>query len=244
MRTALAILALTALSLPASAALRVHSPIVEQGEFELETAFDVTGDHRPQKTGAYTANVALSYGVTSFWKVELEGQWKRDPQNPAKFDATSFGNIFQVTEQGKYAADLGFFLEYEAVSQRGDHSSVTFGPLIQAEFGSNLTTLNLLFTHELGNRSAPGLAFEARLQSVWPVNDAISAGFEAYWQPGRLGAFPLASAQGLRSGPVVVGDLRLPGLGKLKYELGYLFGITGSTPQGTLRGVLEYEFRF
>ena len=244
MRTTLAALAFATFALPASAALRVHSPIVEQGEYELETAFDVTGDHRPQKTGAYTANVALSYGVTSFWKVELEGQWKRDPQSQAKFDATSFENIFQVTEQGKYAADLGFFLEYEAVSQRGDHSSVTFGPLIQAEFGSNLTTLNLLFTHELGNRSAPGLNFEARLQRVWPVTDAISAGIEAYWQPGRLGAFPLASAQGLRSGPVLVGDLRLPALGKLKYELGYLFGITGSTPQGTLRGVLEYEFRF
>ncbi len=244
MRAALAALAFATLSLPASAALRVQSPIVEEGEVEVETAFNATADHRPQKTGAYTANVALSFSPTHFWKIELEGQWKRDPQNPWQFDSTSFENTFQLTEQGKYAADLGFFLEYESVAQRGDHSSVTFGPLIQKEFGANLTTLNLLFTHELGNRSAPGLNFEARLQSVWPVNDAISAGIEAYWQPGRLGAFPLASAQGLRSGPVLVGDLRLPALGKLKYELGYLFGITGSTPQGTLRGVLEYEFRF
>lgn len=243
-RTAALLLPALLLAQPAAAALRVHSPIVEEGEAEIETAFDVTADHRPTQTGAYSANIALAYSPTAFWKLEVEGQWKRDPQSPAHFDSTSLENVFQLTPQGKYWADLGFFLEYEAVSQRGDHSSVTFGPLIRKEFGANTTTLNLLFTHELGNRSAPGLQFDARLQSVWPVTEGLQAGVEAYWQPGRLGAFPGVSAQGLRSGPVLLGDLRVPGLGKLKYEIGYLFGITGSTPQGTLRGLLEYEFHF
>jgi len=228
----------------AEAALRVYSPIVEEGEAEVETQFDATGDHRAAKTGGMTANVSVGYGVTSWWKAEVEGQWKRDPQGAAHFDSTSFENIFQVTEQGKYAADVGFFFEYEAVSQRGDHNNVTFGPLIQTEFGANLTTVNVLFTHELGNRSAAGMGFEARVQSVWPINDYVSGGVEAYWQPGRLGAFPLASAQGLRSGPVLTGDVRVPGLGKVKYELGYLMGVTGASPQSTVRGVVEYEFHF
>ena len=229
---------------PAAAALRVYSPIVEEGEAEIETQFDATGDHRPTKTGAYTANVSLGYGVTEFWKAEVEGQWKRDPQGGMLFDSTSFENIFQLTPQGKYPVDLGFFVEYEAVSQRGDHNSVTFGPLIQKEFGSNLTTLNLLFTHELGNRSAPGMQFDMRLQTVWPITENLSGGAEVYWQPGRLGAFPGVDGQGLRAGPVLTGDLRLMGLGKLKYEIGALFGGTGSSPQGTLRGLLEYEFHF
>ena len=228
----------------AQAALRVHSPIVEEGEGEIETAFDGTGDHRAAKTGGWTSNVSVGYGVTSWWKAEIEGQWKRDPQGAWHFDSTSFENVFQVTPQGKYAVDLGFFVEYEAVSQRGDHSSVTFGPLIQKEFGANVTTVNVLFTHELGNRSAAGMGVEARVQSVWPITDYVSGGVEAYWQPGRLGAFALVSAQGLRSGPVLTGDVRVPGVGKMKYEVGYLMGVTGASAQHTVRGVLEYEFHF
>lgn len=231
-------------ALPAMAALRVYSPIVEEGEAEIENQFDATADHRPTKTGAYTANVSVGYGVNSFWHTELEGQWKRDPQGGMTYDSTSFENIFQLTEQGKYDVDVGFFAEVETVRQRGDHNNMTFGPIFRKEFGSNVTTLNLLFTHEMGNRSAAGATFEARLQSLWPINDWLQGGVEAYWQPGRLGAFPGLDAQGLRSGPALAGGLRLPGMGNLKYELGYLFGVTGSTPQGTVRGVLEYEFRF
>ena len=241
---AVATLAVATLAAPATAALRVHSPIVEEAEAEIETKVDATIDHRPTRTGGYSANVSLGYGVTEYWKLEVEGQWKRDPQGASHFDSTSIENVFQLTPQGKYWADVGFFVEYEAVAQRGDHSSVTFGPLIQKEFGANLTTVNLLFTHELGNRSAPGLGFELRVQSVWPITENLSAGVEAYWQAGRLGAFPGLDAQGLRSGPVLTGDLRLLGHGKLKYEIGYLFGITGNSPQGTVRGVLEYEFHF
>jgi len=32
--------------------------------------------------------------------------------------------------------------------------------------------------------------------------------------------------------------------GKIKYEVGYLFGITPSTPRGTLRWKFEYEISF
>lgn len=245
LRPIAAALALAALStVPAAAALRVHSPIVEEGEAEIETQFDATVDRRPERTGGYTANVSLGYGVTSYWKTEIEGQWKRNPQGALLFDSTSLENTFQVTPQGKYWADVGFFLEYEAVSQRGDHSTITFGPLISKEFGANTTTLNVLFTHELGNRSAPGMNIDVRLQSLWPVLENLSAGVEAYWQPGRLGAFPGVNAQGLRSGPVLAGGFRMPGLGKFKYEVGYLVGITGAAPQGTMRGLLEYELRF
>ncbi len=231
-------------ALPASAALRVYSPYVEEGEAEIETQFDATADHRPTKTGAYTANISVGYGVTSFWKAEVEGQWKRDPQGGMTFDSTSFENVFQVTEQGKYDVDVGFFAEIETVRKRGDHNSITLGPIFRKEFGSNVTTVNFLFTHELGNRSAAGATFETRVQSLWPITDALQGGIEAYWQPGRLGAFPGVNTQGLRSGPALAGDWRVPGLGKLKYELGYLVGITANAPQGTLRGVLEYEFRF
>jgi hypothetical protein len=48
----------------------------------------------------------------------------------------------------------------------------------------------------------------------------------------------------------LLADLRHVGLqnfapyGKLKYEVGYLFGLTQATPSGTVRWRLEYEIPF
>jgi hypothetical protein len=229
---------------PAAAAVHVHSPIVEEGEWELETRFDRTNDRSPTKDNEYSYNVSIAYGVTSWWKTELEAQWKRDPGGRLQYDSTSFENTFQLTPQGQYWVDVGIFAEYESVVQKGDHDSFTFGPLIQKEFGINLTTLNLLLTHELGRGSATGFAVEMRAQSVWRIFPWLAPGIEAYWEPGNVGNFRGAAKERLRSGPVVVGGLRLGGLGKLKYELGYLFGLGRASERGTIRGLLELELHF
>ena len=44
-----------------------------------------------------------------------------------------------------------------------------------------------------------------------------------------------------RCGPVLVGGQFLGGVGKVKYEFGYLFGLTNGSPAGILRWRLELE---
>jgi hypothetical protein len=229
---------------PAVAAIHVFSPIVEEGEVELETFFDRTNDPRPTKDNGYTYNVDIGYGVTSFWKTEIEAQWTHDPQGKLHYDATSSENVFQLTPQGAYWMTLGLFAEYELVARKGDHDSITLGPILQKEFGRNVTTLNLFLSHELGHGSAGGLEVDGRLQSVWRVHPAFAPGFEAYWEPGKLGSFQSVSEERLRAGPAAVGTFRLGQVGKLKYEIAYLFGMTGASEHGTLRGLLEYEIFF
>jgi hypothetical protein len=43
---------------------------------------------------------------------------------------------------------------------------------------------------------------------------------------------------------VLVGLQNFAPYGKLKYEVGYLFGLTQATPRGTIRWRLEYEIPF
>jgi hypothetical protein len=40
------------------------------------------------------------------------------------------------------------------------------------------------------------------------------------------------------------GTYSLAPYGKIKYELGYLFGITPATPRGAVRWKFEYEIQF
>jgi len=72
---------------------------------------------------------------------------------------------------------------------------------------------------------------------------------EFYGDSGVVGSSPRFSQQELLIGPVAIGSLSMYELGlghagKLKYELGWLFGATQSSPNGTLRWKLEVEIPF
>jgi hypothetical protein len=233
----------------ACAARHVFSPYVEEGEFELETFFNqaVAGKSGVNGQGSYAGSIG--YGVTSWWKTEIESTWSRSPGGSTALgtvlhDSVASENIFQLTERGEYWLDVGFFAEAEFVRQAGDHNNLTVGPLLAKEFGPSLTTLNLLFTQEFGSAAAGGQSVDFRLQSVWRVAPLFAPGVEAYWQPGNLGRFASYNSQGLIAGPVVTGGYRLGRAIKLKYEIGYLFGATNASPNGTVRGLLELEWRF
>ncbi len=235
-------LAVLAWSQSASAAIHVFSPIVEEGEVEIETKFDRTIDKSADKDDQYSYNVSVGYSPTSFYAFELEAQYKHDPGGKNNFDSFSFENRFQLTEQGKYFADFGFFLEYEHVALSNDNDSLTFGPIIQKEFGRNLTTLNLFFEKTLGKGAQGGLQVDYRLQQIYRVTEAFKPGIEIYGEPGKLGNFNKFDDGHLRVGPVVLGSIPVGKLGKLKYEAGYLFGATRASESGTFRSLLELEF--
>jgi hypothetical protein len=141
------------------------------------------------------------------------------------------------------------FAEYEMPIHRGDAKSFTFGPLGQTEFGEiagfgALHTLNVLFTKTVGNDSTDATRLNVAWQSRLLVDPLIAPGFEYYSQidqivhPGKL------AEQLHRIGPVLIGLQSFAPYGKLKYEAGYLFGLTTATARGTLRWKLEHEIPF
>ena len=86
-------------------------------------------------------------------------------------------------------------------------------------------------------------------QTRWNIWQPLSPAIEIYGDAGSLGASPRLQQQQLMIGPVGVGSVHLNDLGlgkggKLKYELGWLFGATSASPQGALRWRLEVEIPF
>lgn len=228
----------------AHAAIHVMSPIVEQGEFEIETAADRRFDKNDNLDDAQSQNVDIGYGVNSFWATELETQWKQDPMGSRHYDSTSWENRFQLLPQGKYWLDAGLFAEYERVAQTDDHNNATVGLLLQKELGQNVTTVNFLLNREFDTGGAAGAQVDYRVQTRWRWYAAFQPGLELYGEPGRLGNLEAESDQRTRLGPVVTGVLPLGLPGKMKYELGYLYGLNHSSEQGTVRALFEYEAHF
>ncbi len=250
--TALALLA----PLGARADFRVVSPYeVDYGEFEIEHNGSAVFDRRPDNTGNRSYTLELGTGLTSWWHSELELGFEREAGSgqPTMLTQIVTENMFQLTQPGQYFADFGFYVEYGQSLTRGRYAAsnqVTFGPLIAKDIGRTTNTLNLFFSRQLGpNQTSQNLNFTYAWQTRWNIWQPLSPAIEIYGDAGPLGASPRFQQQQLMIGPVGVGSLRLNDLGlgksgKLKYELGWLFGATSASPQGALRWRLEVEIPF
>ena len=242
----------------ARADFELHYPIVDYRELEFEhnaaTTFDKANSGKSNNQ-SYTFE--LGYAPVPWWEPEIEGDMVAPPgQKNLSFDATVFENTFQLTEQGKYWADLGFFAEFTHAAARVAPDSFTFGPIIQKQantlFGldlghDTLHTLNLFVNKQIGSGHQDATPLSIAWQSRLRLNPFFEPGFEYYGQISSIaGASTLDQEAPVqhRLGPVLVGQYNLEGLGKLKYELGYLFGLNIATERGALRWRLEYEKAF
>ncbi|HVA13282.1 MAG TPA: hypothetical protein VNF99_08530 [Stellaceae bacterium] len=239
---------------PARADFELHYPIIDYRELELEHNADTTFDQpKSGKNNNQSYTIELGYAPVPWWEPEIEGDLNAAPGQNLSYSATTFENTFQLTEQGKYWADLGFFAEYSHVASKADADDIVFGPLIQKQmpdiFGvdlghDTLHTLNLLVTKEVGrnrNDATPlAIAWQTRIR----INPYFEPGFEYYGALSSIAGVSTGQPQQHRLGPALVGEYNLFQYGKIKYEAGYLFGLNRATERGTLRWRFEYEKAF
>ncbi len=254
------LMTITALALLAPqivhADFRVVSPSeIDLGELEIEHNGSAVFDRRPDNNGGRTYTLEVGTGLTSWWHSEIEFGFERESGSgqPTLLTQIVTENMFQLTEPGQYFADFGFYIEYGQSLTRGIHASsnqVTFGPIIAKDIGRTTNILNLFFSRQLGpNQTSQRLDFTYAWQTRWNIWEPLSPAIEIYGDAGSFGSSPRLSQQQLLIGPVAVGALRLNDLGlgrggKLKYELGWLFGTTPASPQGALRWRMELEIPF
>jgi len=242
---ALALITVWAGSSPVRADFQVRSPIVEEGEFEYEHNGSITFDkNKSGKNNDQSYTHSLGYGVTSFWKAEVEGEFEAAPGSNLRFTATTFENTFQFTPQGQFFADLGLFAEYSHAADRNSPDTYKIGPLVEKEWGATLHTVNLLFERQIGLHRTDATDFSPAWQSRWRLHGLFEPGFEYYGEIADIASPGKPADQQHRIGPVAVGAFDTAGLGKLKYEVGYLFGLTRGTESGAVRWKLEYEISF
>jgi hypothetical protein len=240
----------------AHADYRIVSPYeIDFGELEIEHNGSATFDRRPDKSGAQSHTIEFGTGLTTWWHSEIELGFDRDPgfNQPTLLTQAVTENMFQLTEPGAAFADFGFYVEYGQSLTSGKHAGsnqVTFGPVVAKDIGRTTQTINLFLTRQLGpNQTSQGLDFSYAWQGRWNLWQPLSPAIEVYGDAGTLGRSPRLSQQELLVGPVAVGSLRLGELGlghagKVKYEVGWLFGATQASPQGALRWRLELEIPF
>lgn len=230
----------------ASPALRaedkVYSPYVEQGEVELEFRGHTTFDSDPDKNDQQAYKLEAGYGVTAHWFTAIGSEIENDANNGLQYESTFWENIIQFGEQGEYWVDSGLYVEYHLAKQAGTPDELETKLLLEKASGNFVNTANLALVWEYGSNASSATNFEFAWKTTYFISARVRPGFEAYAEVGELGHPWPADQQDNRIGPVVCGDLERTSHGKLKYEVGYLFGVSDAAPNGTLKFELEYEF--
>lgn len=227
-----------------AATLKVYEPYVEQGAVELEMKGWYEGNNHGAED-AQTYKLSAGYGVTSFWFTEGVVELEKEGDEALKVASFEWENIFQLTPQGKYWADLGFIAELEVPQHGGEPEEFAFGPLITKQIGPTIHTANVIFEKQFGSNAADGVALVYAWESRWMVNQYFEPGIDAFGEFGEIGHFSPSSEQEHRVGPMFAGKVNVGNRGGyIKYVLGVLFGLTPSSPDTTLNWRIEYETRF
>jgi hypothetical protein len=219
----------------------VFSPVVEEGEREIELNMGTAKNANGTRKSAYALSVG--YGVNSRWFTEIEAKWHKDPGNANSFDAWEWENRFQLTETGKYPVDVGFLFELERPEDRTEGYEYKWGALLQADLGTMVqANLNILFEKHI-HAASPG---PAELGYQWQVKYRYKPEFEFGAQGfGEVGAWDhwdATSKQSHIAGPAIFGKLDIGERRAIKYDAGILFGLNNGSPRTTFRMRAEYEF--
>jgi len=225
---------------PADAqARKVYSPIVEQGEVEVEYMLDFSVDTDPGKNSSARHQFELEMAVSSRWLTAIYGDFRKQPGQGFSYQGVKWENIYQLFEQGEYWLDAGLYLEYfrpRAALHKAD--ALEFKLLLEKEHGRLVNTVNLIFKKEVGTNTSSITTTGYALRSKWRGQRVLELAVEIYGSLGDIGHSPPVSRQSHQIGPVVLGTFR----SGISYEFGYLFGLTTSTEQGMLKFVTGYEF--
>ncbi len=227
---------------------KVYSPIIQKGEIEIEAEGLYTFDERQDKGGAQSQKYAVGYGVTDRWATEVYGEWENNPKEgkSLEFRNVELENRVQLFEQGQYWLDAGLYFSYEFASENKDPDKIEAKILLEKQLGNFVHTANLILEREVGGETPEG---KEKTKHEWAGGVAWSSRYRwrQYFEPGveihydakELNESHSFNEQELQVGPVLYGKI-----GPIKYDVGYLFGISEAAPDGQLKWIVEFEWHF
>jgi hypothetical protein len=218
----------------------VRTPIVEEGEKEIDFKWGVEKNrHGPS---ANATSIGFGWGATSWWFTELYGKWHRAPGEASGFDAWEWENKFQLVPTGKYPVDIGFFLEIERPKDRAEGYELTYGPLLQSEWGPVQGNLNLLWEKHVRATESFDTELKYQAQLKYRGAERLEWGAQAFGELGRWNHWSPSSQQEHKLGPAIFGKVKAGATQAIRWNAGLLFGVTSASPRTSLRVQAEYEF--
>ena len=219
----------------------VYSPIVEEGEKEIDFKFGTANARDGSSESA--VSVGLGFGVNAWWFTEVYAKGNRQTPDGWRFDAIEWENKFQLTETGKYPVDVGLVVEIERPQDRSEGWELRFGPLFQMELTPKLVVnVNLLFGRHYNADTPSPMSMDYQWQLRYRWKPEFEVGAQGFGSLGPWREWLPSEQQEHKAGPAVFGKVRLDGRHALNYNAAWLLGTNSNTAGNTVRLQVEYEY--
>ncbi len=210
---------------------KIYHPYVQPQEKEFEIRGGIqTDDENNPNDGVDTYRFAYGQSLNEHWFAEFYLIGNKSPNDSFNIDFLELELLWQITEQGEYAADWGMLFELER-SIDDDITEISTALLVERQWGKWVGTANLHLIFEWGddiqNETETGLALQTRYRYSRSLEPAI----ELYMGEGSYGI-----------GPVLLGNIRLSGRKQLRWETGVIAGLKDDTSDATFKFLIELEF--
>jgi len=211
----------------ASAYYLIYEPYVEYGEKEIELYMQHTEDSDATIDGSQQYVLEFAHGIRPNLFVEAKVIFDKYSDSDLDSKAVGVEAVYQFTEQGEYAVDVGFLAEAVYSIDDSELEEIEFGPLLSRDFGATTLTANIIAEYEVEEKE---LEAGINLQWKWRHSATMEPAVELY-----------TNEYVTVAGPVLMGELST-GQTKFGYQVGWLAGLDDSSPDNTFKLLVEYEF--
>ena len=219
----------------------IYTPTVEEGEKEIDFKMGTEKSKDAGTPRSSAGSIGFGYGVNSWWFTEVYGKFERNG-NTTRFDATEWENKFQLTETGKYPVDIGVLLELERPQDRAEGYETRYGLLLQSDWQKWQANVNILLEKKYPRDESNTWAMGYQGQVKYRYQETLEFGAQAIIWSNTHGTLDNPSDSEKKIGPAIFGKFKLAPGQAIKYNAGFLFGCTKTSPNTTFRTQVEYEF--
>lgn len=210
---------------------KVYHPYVQPLERELEWRGVYQRDDDPVEDGIWQQR--LGVGASLGERLFLEGYVIGKRRSGPGFNIEGFEleGLWQLTEQGEYSADWGVLFELHQ-SRKYSITEMSSALLVEKELGQRfVATANLGLEYEFGSDIKNEFDVEFAGQLRYRLSERLEPTMELYKDE-----FTFAV------GGVLQGLERFAGNRKMHWEVGVYGALNDTTPDTTMRALLEFEF--
>lgn len=225
-------------SFPAFAVETIKSPLINEGDLQLEHIGKYQEDSNPKRDDQKEYDLGASYGVTDRWRIRPQVEFEDKQNGNLHYKDFNVDNVISLTGNDSFMP-TALYLNTLIADRTDSSHSITAGLITMKQLGPTRTTANLFLRREFGDTASNKTSVVYRLQSIYSVYKYANPGFELWGDSNKQDEF---KNQSLKIGPGAFGKFEIAGAKNFGYELVYLFGATQASHDGTLKWRLTYDF--
>ena len=209
---------------------KVYHPYVQPLEKEIEWRALYRSDNKQLRDRVQTHRLGYGQSLNERWFAEIYLIGERSRQQNFEIDEIELEALWQMTEQGDYAADWGMLFEVERALHK-NVNEVSTSLLTERQWDRWVGTANLAVIYEWGGDVDNELETALALQGKYRYSRLLEPAIEFY-----------SSEGGQAAGPVLMGNRRLGGRKQLRWEAGVIYALDDDAADRTYKLILEFEF--